>query len=159
MNLVLKTIAFTSILSTNLVFAQAPQPAKPAAPPAAPAAAPAKPGAPAPADCIAAIEKDNVAFGKALEANVKSGKIDAKEKAGLEKTHAELTAAVKAAQADKKVTPEECKALGEKVAAQHKQFAAAMAPNAPGAAPAKPGAAPAAPAGAPAAPPAPAKKP
>ena len=125
MKMVLSAIAIASMCSANMAFAQAANVAKPAA------AAP---------NCIAAVEKDNAAFAKALAANVQSGKIDPQEKAALDKTHAELTAAVKAAQADKNVSAAECKTLGEKVAAQHKQFAAAVA------APAKPGAAPAAPA-------------
>ncbi len=125
MKLVLSVIAVASMCSANMAFAQAASAAKPAA---------------AAKNCIAAVEKDNAAFAKALANGVKSGKIDPKEKAALEKTHAELTAAVKAAQADKNVSAEECKALGAKVAAQHKQYnaAVALAPGKPAVAPAAP---------------------
>jgi len=125
MKMIFATIAAASMLSANLAVAQAQK------------------AAPNPqASCIQAIQKDNAAFAKAFADGVKSGKIDPKEKAALEKTHADLIAAEKAAAADKNVSAAECKALHDKVVAQHKQFTAAMAASGKPAAPPAPGAKP-----------------
>ena len=112
-------LAVASVFNANIALAQAPA-AKPAAPPANPQQS-----------CLQAIQKDNVAFDNALANAVKTGKIDPKEKAALDNTHADLLAAEKAAAADQNLSQAECKALRDKIAAQHKQFSAAMAAPTP----------------------------
>ena len=53
------------------------------------------------------------------------GRIDATEKAGLDKTHDELMALEKKANEDGKMTPEECKGIHAKVVEEHRKLIAA----------------------------------
>ena len=105
----------------------------------APVAARPAPGANPQAKCIAEVRRERAGFAKALDAGIKSGRIDAKEQAMLKKTHGELMEMEKKAAADHKMSPAECNAIHDKIVAEHKQLAAAMAaPPGKGPAPAAP---------------------
>jgi len=85
------------------------------------------PGAHPQAGCIGQIRNERAGFEKRMAAGMKSGRIDAKEQEMLKKTHAELMAMEKKASEDHKISPAECKAIHDKIVAEHKQLAAAMA--------------------------------
>ena len=66
--------------------------------------------------CQAEINHETEAYGTAILAGVKSGKITAQEKVALDKTHAELLALEHKTMADGKVTPQECMKIHAKIA-------------------------------------------
>ena len=109
------------LMASSAALAQTP--AKPAAAPAtkASAAPAAKPPAPnsSPAACLAAMNKATTAFATELAAGVKSGKIDAKEKADLDAKHAALLKKEAAAKADGKITAAECNSILAGIHAEH----------------------------------------
>ena len=77
--------------------------------------------------CAAEIAKERTHYDASIKAHVADGKIDATEKAALDKTHGELLAMEKKAAEDGKMTPEECAAIHTKIVAEHKQLVAALA--------------------------------
>jgi hypothetical protein len=80
-----------------------------------------------PGNCLNEIAKAWATFQTEMEKGIQSGKIDPKEKAALEKTHAELVAMVARALADVKLSPAECKKIHDRIAEENKQLAAVMA--------------------------------
>jgi hypothetical protein len=116
----LTLIAAALCLTASMTIA--PASAQPAAAKAAPPAADAK-KLPA---CIAQVKREHVNYTRTLRAGIKSGKIDKKEHAALNKTHHELTAMERKAAEDKKMSHEECMQIHAKIVAEHKQLMAAM---------------------------------
>ena len=87
--------------------------------------------------CIADIARERTSFDAALRKGVADGKIDAKEKADLDRTHGELLLLEKKVREDHKLSQSECKGVEAKIAEENKKLAAALASNARPAAPAK----------------------
>ena len=77
-------------------------------------------------DCSAEISREKNAFDTKMKAGLDSGKIDAKEKADIEKTHAELLALEKKAMDDGKISAEECKGIHTKIVSENKKLATAV---------------------------------
>ncbi|MEI6732764.1 MAG: hypothetical protein WCK94_02275 [Comamonadaceae bacterium] len=105
-----------------------------ATPPAGPAS---------PAACLAEMNKATTAFGTELAAGVKSGRIDAKEKADLDARHAALLKKEAAAKADGHITAPECHSILASIHAEHAALVKALAappvkPTAPASRPAAP---------------------
>ena len=76
--------------------------------------------------CAADIARERAHFEGAVKKGVADGKIDATEKAGLDKTHDELMVLEKKANEDGKMTPEECKGIHAKIVEQHRKLIAAL---------------------------------
>jgi hypothetical protein len=79
------------------------------------------------ASCMADIQRERATYQRNLEAGIKGGKINPKEHAMLNKTHADLMAAEHKAMADHKISPAECKSLHTKIMDEHKKLSMAMA--------------------------------
>jgi hypothetical protein len=121
-----------SQIIVGLSFAAAAVGAAPAyaqAPAAAGKAAPASKAMPPhpQASCVAEIRRERATYHRNLEAGIKGGRIDAKEHAMLNKTHAELMAMEKKAAEDHKLSAAECKAIHAKIMEEHKKLQMAMA--------------------------------
>jgi uncharacterized membrane protein YebE (DUF533 family) len=108
------------VMACSAALAQtAAKPAAASAPAAKPATAPAPAANSSPAACLAAMNKATTAFATELAAGVKSGKIDAKEKADLDAKHAALLKKEAAAKADGKITAAECNSILAGIHAEH----------------------------------------
>src|SRR5471030_686417 len=96
---------------------------------AAPAFAqvPAKPALHPQASCIADIQRERATYQRNLDAGIKEKRIDPKEHAMLNKTHADLMAAEATANADHKISAAECKALHARIVDENKKLQLAMA--------------------------------
>ncbi len=121
----------TSVCFAGAVFVAASASAQAPAAKAPPAAAAAAKAGAAPlhpqAPCITQIRNERAGFQRAMEQGMKSGRIDKKEHASLEKTHGELMAMEKKAAEDHKLSAAECKAIHAKIVEEHKKLQMAMA--------------------------------
>jgi hypothetical protein len=78
------------------------------------------------APCMAEIQRERATYQINLEAGIKSGKIDAKEHAMLNKTHADLMAAVAKANADGRISSAECRDFHARIMDENKKLQMAM---------------------------------
>ena len=87
--------------------------------------------------CLSDISRERTSFDSAMKKGVADGRIDAKEKADLERTHAELLTLEKKALEDKSLSSSECKGIQAKIAEENKKLTAAFASGGQGAGGAK----------------------
>lgn len=117
------------MLATTASIASAQVPVPTPAPAAA--AAPVKPAPavkrhPSVLTCAADIARERKNYDVSVKRHMADGRIDATEKAGLDKTHEELMALEKKANEDGKMTPEECKGIHAKIVEEHRKLVAAL---------------------------------
>lgn len=116
MKIRLTLIAASLLVATSTIAQTPPKPAGAAS------------GTPHPAHgCRAEIRRENATYESTLKKGIADGLIDAKEKAALEKNHAELLAMEKKAASDGKITLDECKAIHEKIVAERKKLTESIA--------------------------------